>query len=113
MCVLSLLCTYGTHPSLLMSHLSWRADCFGYATIYLPFVIAVDYSWGAWGDFGTCNGICGGGAGQMGRQRNCIPPQHGGEACPSANDIEIVGCTNDNACGGKFTSESILPAMHD
>ena len=59
----------------------------------LLFSEPTSYKWAAWGRWSDCSGKCGG-DGTIARTRACIPPQHGGEACPSQNDVQTKNCKN-------------------
>jgi len=50
-----------------------------------------NYEWGPWGEFGECEGTCGG-MGEKIRHRPCIPPSNGGYECPAPVDSELEAC---------------------
>ena len=72
-----------------------------FETIVPLFSPAVDYAWGAWGDWSTCNGVCGGSPGKISRQRSCTPPSNGGANCPSTGNIDQMDCTTGD-CGSNL-----------
>merc|ERR1719412_380905 len=59
-----------------------------------------NFEWGPWGEFGECEGTCGG-MGEKIRHRPCIPPSNGGYECPPPTNPRCNPLTweaYDNEC---------------
>lgn len=68
----------------------------------------IDFTWGLWGDYGSCTGTCNNGDGFEPRQAACIPPMHGGEECPASVLVDVTRtCVTTRACSSKVITISI------
>lgn len=73
--------------------------------VFSPFAI-VDGAWSAWGIFGSCTNICGGGTQTRSRKCTNPAPANGGRNCEGASS-ETKAC-NEHRCSGKSVFPVIL-----